>query len=130
MRLGSARVSVLLLLIALAMPSVAPLVDHHSAERQVVHNHVGIVQSDAHTHGYQNFHSHSPNSDVGSDGLPVAMYEQESGTAAPAVVVDDATTQPFGLFEPGLFFPIWPRVQARAKDYHPAPPKKPPQPVL
>jgi hypothetical protein len=130
MRLGSARVSVLLLLVALAMPSVAPLVDHHFAERQVGHSHVGVIQSDAHTHGYKHFHSHSHGSDDGSDGRPVAMYEHESGAAAPVVVIDDATTLPFGLFEPGLFLLIWPKGQSRAKDYHPAPPKRPPQYAL
>jgi len=130
MRLGFARVSVLLLLVALAMPSIAPLVDHHFAERQVGHNHVGIVQSDAHTHGYQHLHSHSPDSDAGSDGRPVALYEHESGSTAPVVVIDDATTLPFGLLEPGLFIPIWSKVQSRAKDHLPTPPKRPPQYAL
>jgi len=115
---------------ALAMPSVAPLVDHHFAERQVGHSHVGVVQSDAHNHGYQHFHSHSPDSDAGSDGRPVALHDHESGSVAPVVVIDDTTTHPYGRFEPGLFIPIWSRGQSRAKDYHPAPPKRPPQYVL
>jgi hypothetical protein len=59
------------------------------------------------------------------------MYNYESGMAATgAVLIDDAATQSFLLFQPGSLFLLPSPPQALPKDHPPAPPKKPPQHLL
>lgn len=129
MRSTTARFSILLLLVALALPSVGPLVDHHFAELQPSHGHLGPPQH--HTHSYQHAHGHTPNGGADTGGQPTVLLNYESGTAPTVVVViNDMAMQSSTLFEPTSLFLLPAPAQSQPKDNYRAPPKRPPRHLL
>ncbi|MCI0438657.1 MAG: hypothetical protein L0177_05945 [Chloroflexi bacterium] len=124
MRQLAFRFSALLLLAALALPSVGPLVDHHFAERQPGHRHVaGVVQP--HTHSYEDeYHHHN----TGGNGDVPVLVNYDSGLAASTVVTTaDVPLDSPPLFEPTSIFsmPLAPETRARLR--HIPPPHEPPR---
>ncbi len=123
MRFSTAQLSALLLLIALALPSLGPLVDHHYAEHQVGHRHLTVVRSSDHSHAYQNLHSHTPDAAAATQGQPIVLYNFDTGPAVPSVaIVDDVDMQSFLLFQPSSEFPLPFPSQAQVTGHYPIPP--------
>ena len=128
MRLVLARIWAVLLLVALAWPALGPLMDHHFAERQPGHRHLGMPHYHLHTYDGPHAHLHTPQR---SSDQPTALYNYESGSVATvAVVTTDMAMQSFRGFEPTsvLLLPTPPEPQA--KHNYTAPSKKPPQSLL
>ena len=124
-----ARLSILLLLVGLALPSVGPLVDHHFAERHPDHRHLGVAGY--HAHGLQHLHVRIPVEGTDSSGQSAALLNYESGPAATVVAVsDDKALQFFLLFEPASLFVLPLPPLAQPKYNYTVPPKKPPQQLL
>lgn len=123
----AARFSIVCLLVALALPSVGPLADHHFAERQPIHHHLGAPRH--HIHAY-NHHAHTPEEGTDASGQSTALFNYESAPAVTAfVVADDMAMRSFLLFEPSSLFLLPLPLIARAKQHDAAPPARPPQPL-
>lgn len=116
---------VLFVLAALLFPAVGPLVDHHFAERQPGHLHIGMAGYHAHAHGYEHAHSHASNTD--SSGYPIVLYNYDGAPVAiPAVARADTAMELFLDFEPDSIFMLPLLPEARAKHNYISPPGKPP----
>lgn len=76
--LGEAAVQLLclLLVLAIALLSLGPMLDHHFAERHPGHRHFYLGSADSsHPHGYQESHVHDSSWAYGSDGSWAGMSE-------------------------------------------------------
>ena len=126
MRLNLMRIWVAELRVAVALPALGPLLDHHFAERQPGHLHVGPLYY--HTHTYDSQHGHYHVTSRSMTGQPSALYNYESGpTAVVAVVITNMAMQSFECVEPSsVFLPPSP-VQIPVKHNHTAPSEKPPR---
>ena len=51
--------SILTLLVSFLVPAVGPLMDHHFAERQPAHQHLGLVGDHVHDYGANHAHRHA-----------------------------------------------------------------------
>jgi hypothetical protein len=95
-----------LLLVAVAVSVIAPLLDHHAAERQPKHSHlvIGLVADGvralaSHGHGYEQPHSHSPMgrsqaAPRSSDGLQVVVISGGEGASAYAGIGAESFLMP------------------------------------
>ena len=95
-----------LLLVAVAVSVIAPLLDHHAAERDPGHSHlvIGPVADGAsalasHGHGYEHPHSHSPMGRSqaalqSSDGLQVVAISGGEGASASAGIGAESFLMP------------------------------------
>ena len=70
-----------LLIASIAAVMLGPLLDHHFAELQPTHSHLGRASSSGHSHLIERFHSHGPGSANRCDGGLVMVYSHESGLA-------------------------------------------------
>jgi hypothetical protein len=129
MKLALARFQVFLLLVALALPSLGPLIDHHFAERY--HGHVHLTPLVLrHTHSYAQFHLHGydRSESDGAVGKGISLLDYEGGPAAATIVLsDDSALRSILLLEPTSLFLLPLHPQARLKSSYVAPPDKPPQ---
>ena len=116
----------------IALPAFGPFLDHHFAERQPYHAHLGAGGGGGHTHEYAREHSHaradSPRSETarGADG-DEAMPNPEIASSAMAAV----------RAEPGAMTPITPAADSALavarggdsipKSIYPIPPLRPPR---
>ena len=124
MRSFSGRLAVLLLLLAIVLPSIGPLLDHHFAERHPGHRHVGL--SHRHVHEFDQAHVHTYPAPSGAGA--VALIDHESWPTAPSVVVvDDKALQAFLLFEPTTLLSVPTLHGTLVEQSHPVPLEKPPQ---
>ena len=124
MKQRTARLTVLLLLAALVVPSIGPLVDHHFAERQPGHRHYASA-SQSHTHSYQDvYHQHSPGSDVNA----LALVNFDTGPVG--VTIADLPTEFLYSFEPTSYFHLPPAPYTRARVSYIPPPDVPPRDLL
>ena len=114
------------LLLAVVLPSFGPLADHHFAERQAVHQHLGPSWSNPHFHDYRQAHHHHGPDAWRDDDAPAALYSFESGLA-PYLAVDGAASLLSALHPElaGLVVPAPHRGLTRSS--YPAPPKPPPR---
>jgi hypothetical protein len=113
-----------LVLIGLALPSFGPMLDHHFAERQPGHRHLGPAVS--HVHGYDNQVEHHHPAAPGGHG-PTAFYSYDASPPAISfAVVDDQAQWSTLLFMPSSVFVIPDRVDAQPSGHVTAPPGKPP----
>ena len=118
LRLIANRIPVLLVAVALFLPAIGPLLDHHFAERQPDHLHIGESGFQVHPHDYKQVHYHR--SIVTSDysNKPVALYKNDSNPAAVTVVIAASSDTGSVLqFEPESVFlmPVPTRTQAKHK---------------
>ncbi len=118
----------LLLLAAVIFPSIGPLVDHHFAEHQAYHIHVGLFNN--HTHGtFDHNHSHDypAPQDAGPEGGPVMLYNYDSGPASGLGTVAWHADSLLALsFEPTSTLPLpLPPTERWRQTYIP-PPSRPP----
>lgn len=122
----------LLLLAAVIFPSIGPLVDHHFAQHQDYHSHVGLVHY--HTHadvGHTHSHDYPLAQDAGHQSGPVMLYNYDSGPASGlATVVWHVGSLPVLSFEPTstLLLPLPPT--ARWRQAYIPPPLRPPAAAL
>ena len=110
--------------VALVLPTVAALLDHHFAERQPGHGHIGHVHSHTHVSGY--YHEHPDDGPNGSsDRNPVGTFDLDGNSHAFAVyVLTEAATS---RLEPSstTTLPTAPHVAARGISV--PPPEQPPR---
>jgi hypothetical protein len=124
----SVKFWVVLLALALGLPSIGPLMDHHFAELQPDHRHLGPTQQ--HVHAYSHQHGHSQ-STAGETVAAGAVYNHDSGPPAVVVVTgSDMAIQSFLRFEPSSEFTLPPSSSVQANQTFMAPPEKPPQQAL
>ena len=129
MKFATIPITVILLL-ALVLSPLGPLADHHSAERQPHHHHLGITHYD-HSHSYDHPHADTPAGDLDATGQPVALINFESGPAANTVVIiyDPAAESLRSSEQKSLFtFPSAP--SSLSTQHYMAPPDKPPKHLL
>ncbi|MDA1347285.1 MAG: hypothetical protein O3A47_00200 [Chloroflexi bacterium] len=113
-------------LAALVFPSLAPLADHHFAERHPAHQHVAAAGYHSHTFGEGHPHQHdSP----ASGGGGVALYNHDAGPVAVVVVIEDEAMSSFLRFEPASSFPMAAPGGALPADHFSIPPRRPPRSV-
>ena len=119
------------LLLALLLPSVGSLADHHFADHQ--HGLRHLVAVGYHTHIY-NHHEHPNNVSVdrhSDNSQSVTIYNFDSGQPATVVTTNgDSVIQATFSFiiDSIIILPMPPMV--RVKDHFVAFPDKPPQPYL
>ena len=128
MRLDKARSLVLILLMAITLPSVGPLMDHHFAERHPGHRHLGPTQYHIHTFDYYpHVHVDTPGGGPDTSSQYTALSNYDSRPAGSVVVVtEDMALESFRLFTPTSLFLLPQPPTARPKQGYPAPPDKPP----
>ena len=121
-----ASIWTVILVMALALPSIGPLIDHHFAERSPTHHHVSITID--HTHEFRVFHGHLDIETVPNDSTALYNYDTSLVTIIP-MMIDDAALRISERFDPSSTFiiPLFARVP-RA-DHITTPPDRPPQPV-
>lgn len=113
----------LLLLAAVIFPSIGPLVDHHFAERQPYHTHVGLFHY--HTHDTLD-HSQSHDHPSG----PVMLYNYDSGpTSSLATLAWHLESLPAPSFEPTSILPLPLPPAERWRQAYLSPPERPPTPI-
>ncbi len=104
------------------LPSLGPLIDHHFAERQPYHSHLGADRG--HDHGYRYFHAHGAEADPDSNP---ALYNLDTSLAGftTATLSESDLTQ--ALVEPTLLVGIHAAADAALRSIYPAPPRRPPR---
>lgn len=107
----------------LVLPSMGPLMDHHYAERQPGHLHLGLAGYHTHSYGEVHFHVDGPDS-AGTGGFAMFAYE---GSPAPAVAAADAFLDATVDFEPGSLFDLPPPPGAGVVQHYPSPQDRPPR---
>lgn len=118
----------LVLLAAVIFPSIGPLVDHHFAEHQAYHSHVGLYHY--HTHNtleYGHSHDHQAAQDGSHQAGPVMLYSYDSGPASGLpILVWHMESLPGLSFEPTstLLLPL-PPAERWSQSYI-SPPSRPP----
>jgi len=111
-----------ILVMALALPSIGPMLDHHFAERNPTHRHVSVALD--HAHGYGSSHSETPHDST-------ALYNHDSGLVTlVSLMIDDAALRASKCFEPSSIFNIPLIARASRAGHFTAPPDRPPQPVI
>ncbi|MGH2543740.1 MAG: hypothetical protein ACRDIB_13130 [Ardenticatenaceae bacterium] len=126
MKQRAIRLSAILLLATLILPSVGPLLDHHFAERQPGHRHAASVVQ-PHKHSYEDdYHHHAP----GYNGdAPILVNYDSSVTAVPIVFAADLI-EAFALYQPTSYFNLPPAPAERARVRYIPPPVAPPRELL
>ncbi len=105
----------------MVLPSMGPLMDHHYAERQPGHLHLGLA--DYHGHGQGQAHRHGPDT-AGLSSTAMFAYE---GTIVPAIVTAGAFLDSLLGFEPGSLFNLPLPPYAGSRQHYTTPQGKPPQ---
>jgi hypothetical protein len=127
----SAKVWIVLLALALVLPSIGPLMDHHFAELQPDHRHLGPPRHHTHAYSHQHGHSQSTSGETVDAAGAGAVYNHDSGPPAVVVVTgSDMAIQSFLRYEPTSEFTWPPPSFAQANQTFTAPPEKPPQQAL
>ena len=112
--------------VAMLFPAAGPIVDHHFAERQSGHLHLGLAFPNTHNHTFSSEYHHTVMpSDVG--GRTIAIYRHDSATvAAPAIATADATLASMLSFEPSSVFVFPINTERIAMQHFYVPPGQPP----
>ena len=128
MSLAITRVPAFFLLLALLLPSIGSLADHHFADHQYGHRHMVTIGYHTHIHDHHD-HSNDGSVDRHSDkSQSVPIYNFDSGQTATIMTTNgDSVIQAILLFKLNsiLILPVPPIVSP--KDQFVAPPDKPPQ---
>ena len=112
--------------VAMLFPAAGPIIDHHFAERQPGHLHLGAAFPDTHIHAFSSeYHHDVVPRDVTS--RTTAIYRHDSATvAATAIAVADATLASMLSFEPSSLFVFPTNAERIAAQQFYAPPGQPP----
>lgn len=128
----TARLPVLLLLLALILPTVGVLVDHHFAERQPSHLHIGVYGDHLHFFGAHHVHyEDAVSSNARDQGTPSAIYNYDGAlTIALGVAMVGMGMNALFAFEPTSFY-VFPHPRnSPAKTRYVSPAKRPPPHLL
>lgn len=129
MKFATIPITVILLL-AVVLSPLGPLADHHSAERQPHHHHLGITHYN-HSHSYDHAHAHTPAGDLDAAGQPIALNNYEGGPAANTVVIIyDPATESLRSFEQKTVLTFPSTLSSLSTQHYMAPPDKPPRHLL
>jgi hypothetical protein len=122
-----AGLSIITSLAGLLAPAVGPLMDHHFAERQPAHQHLGLVPDHIHDYGANHAHRHAgPDGAGGGNGT--ALYNAEGGPAGSIVAfTTDKAMQAFLLFEPTSTVSLPASLDRLARQAFTPPPDRPPR---
>lgn len=114
----------LLVLAAVLATSAWPLFDHHFAERQPGHRHIGVES--AHVHGHTG-HEHEQRAPSDSPS-PLALYFLDGSMSGPITVVGSgAVSQSFFLFEPSSLLLLNPASYLQPRQFLDSSLDKPPR---
>ena len=115
--------------VALLAPLAGPALDHHFAERQPDHLHLGAPGE--HFHSYESaihLHRHPPTTPA--DGsLPIALYRSD-GAIAVTLAGSPVDSESMRQFQPTSVFILPPQQVSAARQHSPTPPDKPPAVLL
>ena len=112
-----------LLVVTMLAPGIASVTDHHFAERQPGHSHLG--RPVPHGHKYDQDHRHNHYGPASSETF--AVYDYETGSPASSVVVtDDKAMMAFLLFQPEATLLLPEVTPGRTAQNYVTPPGKPP----
>ena len=117
--------------VALLAPLAGPALDHHFAERQPDHLHLGAPGE--HYHSYESaihLHRHPPTTPA--DGsLPIALYRSDGAIAVTlAGSPVDVDSESMRQFQPTSVVILPPQQVSAARQHSPIPPDKPPAVLL
>ena len=115
-----------LIVAALAAPMAGPLLDHHFAERQPGHLHLGAAGYHIHSHGYEHAHLHT-HFQPSAGGYPVAIYKSEGSPAMIGAASADMETGSRWRYEPSSVFTLPVPYEKTARQVSVPPPDKPPR---
>ena len=105
------------------LPSMGPLIDHHFAERQPYHSHLGPDRG--HEHQYSYFHAHGSEADPESNP---ALYNLDTSLAGfTTATLSESELSRQALVEPTSLIGIHTAADAALRSVYPAPPYKPPR---
>lgn len=113
--------------VALIVPLAGPVFDHHYAERQPDHLHLGVPGE--HSHAFESvYHIHRhPPSPSGNGGIPIVLYKSDGGIAATLVASPvDVDASSIRQFQPSSVFTLPPPLVSAARQHTPVPLDKPP----
>ena len=129
---GLGAFAALVVVAALIAPLAGPVLDHHFAERQPDHLHIGAPHSHDHSHAFESsHHSHPLSSVVDGDRLPITLYKSDGGVAATlAASPVDVEASSVRRFQPTSAFAMPSPPVSAARQHTPAPPDKPPTHLL
>ena len=124
---------------ALLAPLMGAALDHHFAERQPGHLHIGAPREHTHTHAFEHahhlHHAHAANryARAASDGAdaPIALYKSEGSAAAtPAVSPSNLDDEALRQFRPTSVFTLPSLSDGAMRQRALPPPDKPPEHAL
>ena len=106
--LSTSPLLMIVTLLALALPSFGPLLDHHFAERQPNHGHLSAAHVHTHDHIYGSTHGHVHYHEGtrSEDAQTAAIYNYDGAPASTGVVVLQEAESESRLFEPGSIFQL------------------------
>ena len=118
----------MLLVASMVLPMAGPLLDHHFAERQPGHKHLGTAFFHRHSYGPDHSHYHGPGPADASGGGSIIVYSYDSGPSVPALGVSDQVSGISTIdFDPSSLFllpgPPAKIIMGRSM----APPREPPR---
>ena len=121
--------SLLLLVFVVAvmvLPSMGPLMDHHYAERQPGHMHLGLPVEHTHSdrEGYAHLHQYETYEMGGVGSISLFAYD---GMSVPTIVTVEAYWDSLLDFEAGSLFNFLLPVLGGSRQHYVAPQEKPPQ---
>ena len=121
--------SIITLLVSLLVPAVGPLMDHHFAERQPVHQHLGLAYHHVHDYGADHTHRHAGPDGAGAGGNGTAFYNAEGSPAGSMVAFTTDKAMPaFLVFEPVSTVILPASFDRLVRQAFTPPPEKPPRP--
>ncbi len=127
---SASRIFAVLFAVAILLPGAGPIVDHHFAERQAGHLHLGTSVPLAHGHAYLSQLHHRALPKDRSD-KPVAIYRYDGAIAAiTAETKADAALTAVLFFEPSSIFLLPKTVQRGVMQHYEAPPGHPPPSLI
>ena len=105
------------------LPSMGPLLDHHFAERQPYHSHLGTDRG--HEHQYRYFHAHGSESDPEANP---ALYNLDTSLACfTTATLSESDTGSRALVETASLIGIHAAPDAAHRSVYPDPPYRPPR---
>ena len=111
----------------LALSSLGPLVDHHYAERDPAHSHLGASVAHVHDYAAPYAHDHARQDAPDAPSGDAPLLNRYAAPAALTTVVTDRDAVSVALiFEPTSLFILPPPSTARLRSESTPPPQRPP----
>ena len=125
---GTGAFIALTAIVALIAPLAGPMFDHHFAERQPGHLHIGA--SGEHSHAFESayhLHKHPLPAPEEEGAFPLVLYKSEGSIAATLAASPlDISSESMRQYQPTSVFYLPLTVISAARQHVPHPPSKPP----